>query len=83
MSTSLLIKLWANSKHQKLDDQVGPLDLEQLGQDLIPKVSQNATLKEEDQQEGQDLETENPSARAGEADVKNVLQKILLLFFDY
>ena len=81
MSTSLLIKLWANRKHQKLDDQVGPLDLEQLDQDLIPKVFQNAMLKEEDQQEGQELETENPSARAGGADVKNVLQKILLLFF--
>ena len=81
MSTSLLIKLWANRKHQKLDDQVGPLDLEQLDQDLIPKVFQNAMLKEEDQQEGQELETENPSARAGGADVKNVLQKILLLLF--
>ena len=79
MSTSLLIKLWANRKHQKLDDQVGPLDLEQLDQDLILKVSRNAMLKEEDQQIGQ--ETENPSAQAGGADVKNVLQKILLLLF--
>lgn len=80
MQTSLLIKPWTNSKHQEIDNQVGPLDLEPLDQDLIPKVSQNAMLKEEDQQLGQELETENPSTQAGGADVNNVLQKILLLF---
>ena len=74
------MKPWANNKHQELENQVGPRDLEQLDQDLIPRVSQNAMLKEEDQQLGQELETENPSTQAGGADVNNVLQKILLLF---
>ena len=77
------MKPWANNKHQELENQVGPRDLEQLDQDLIPKVFQNAMLKEEDQQEGQELETENPSARAGGADVKMFYRKFYYYCFDF